>query len=153
LPVRPTGGAVCVGESVGSDVLVENGPSLVVHNGDPVSSGATPASAGLKRVTAIWERGSMARPEKDAPVDLSNSSCLRFRLTKAMAPPTSIKAATPPAIPPAIASVCEVAFDDGDSDDDDDVALTVIWTIGAARANGAYIAPCAGLKGNAINLS
>jgi hypothetical protein len=51
-----------------------------------------------------------------------------------MTPTTTIKAAMPPATPPAIGPVCEVAFDDDDDDDDDDdVALTVIWTTGALR--------------------
>jgi hypothetical protein len=46
---------------------------------------------------------------------------------KAMVPAMTIKAATPPTTPPAIAPVCDVAFDD---DDDDAV---VIWTTGALR--------------------
>jgi len=137
LPVRPTGtdAAFCDGKSVDSDG--ENGPSLVVPT---VSSGVAPVSVELNGV-AMWGRSSTAELEKNDPPDLRKSSCLRRRLTKAMAPTTRIKTAMPPATPPAIAPVCDVAFDD----DDDDVTLTVIWTTGAVRANGAYIAPCAGL--------
>ena len=113
-------------ESVGSD-----GPSLVVQAGEAVSSGVVTASVGLNGVTVIWESGSIAVPEKDSP---AKSLSLRRRLTKAMVPAMRIKAATPPAIPPAIAPVCDVDFDDCDGDDeDDDVALTVIWTTGALR--------------------
>jgi hypothetical protein len=124
--------AICDGESVGSDE--ENGWSpVVVQAGDPVSTGVVPVTVGLNGVTAIWERGSTPMPEKDSPAVLRKSFCLRRRLTKAIVPARRINAATPPTIPPAIAPVCDVAFDDGDDDDDDDVALTVIWTTGALR--------------------
>jgi hypothetical protein len=121
-------GALSDGESVGSDV--ENSPSLIVQTVDPVSSGVARASVVLNGVTAIWGCGSTAVLEmndSESP-GLRTSSCLRRRLTKAMTPTTTIKAAMPPATPPAIAPVCDVAFDD-----DDDVALTVIWTTGALR--------------------
>ena len=127
MPVRPTGTDAAIGDSVGSDE--ESRPSLVVHAGDAVSNGVNTASVGLNGVTAIWEseRGSIAELEKDSP---AKSSRLRRRLTKTMVPARRSKAATPPAIPPAIAPVCDVAFDDGD---DDDVALTAIWTTAALR--------------------
>ena len=121
LPLMPTGmdTTCCDGESVDSD-----GPSLVVQIGDPVSSGDVPASVESNgvTVTAIWVCGSISMPEKDVPVELRKAFCLRRRLMKAMVPATRIKAATPLAIAPAIAPVCDVTFD---------VALTVISTAGA----------------------
>ena len=69
-------------------------------------------------------------PVKDDPADLRILLGLRRRRTKAMVPTKRIKAATPPAIPPAIAPVCDAALDD---DDDVVVALTCIGTRGALR--------------------
>ncbi len=128
LLVRPTGtgATLCDGVSSGSDV--EDGPSLVVSLRDPAPSGTAPANVGVNGVTVICEPNSIAAPEKDDPADLR--SFLRRRRAKAMAPTTRIKAPTPPAIPPAIAPVCDVAFDD---DDVVVVALAVIWTTGALR--------------------
>ena len=130
LLVRPTGtgATLCDGGSGGPDV--DDRPSLAVLLRDPASSGAATASVGLNGIIVICEPASIAALEKDDPADLRKPSCLRRRRTKAMVPATRIRAATPPAIIPAIAPVCD--------DDDDDavavaVALAIIGTTGALR--------------------
>lgn len=81
---------------------------------------------------------------------------------KAMAP-IARKTETPPMVPPAIAPACEFDCDLGEVPVA--LGLTVIWRTGALkwqvrhrkgrmlstnlRANGAYIAPCAGLEADA----